>query len=59
MHSRKQLAIVIDEIIASENNVSLEESIVNDYKKLNEKCDSIICKIRNRKKQKDQQKSGE
>lgn len=54
MHSRKQLANVIDLCIvdvamAEEEQVIVKETIIEDYKRLNEKCDIIITKIKNRK----------
>ena len=39
------------EVIIPEKN---EEQITNDYKKLNDKCDKVITKIRNRKDKKQQ-----
>ena len=61
MHSRKQLANVIDQILTSEKE-QLEEvdaSTVDDYKKLNDKCDVVIGKIKKRKGKKTIQQSGE
>ncbi len=64
MHSRKQLANVIDEIITSEKEQleEVEGTIVEDYKRLNDKCDATIVKFKNRKgkkKKTTQQSSGE
>jgi hypothetical protein len=51
MHSRKRLANVIDQIIMSEqeNLEEVESTIVDDYKKLNEKCEATITNIKIRK----------
>lgn len=51
MHSRKQLATVIDTIITSEQEkvAEVEASTIDEYKKLNEKCDDVITKIKTRK----------
>lgn len=53
MSHRKQLATVIENIIFSEelDPKNVEESTINDYKSLNEKCDTIISKIKKRKEQ--------
>lgn len=37
---------------ASEDNEELDSQITNDYRKLKEKCDSVISKIRDRKEKK-------
>jgi hypothetical protein len=62
MHSRKQLASVIDQILTTTEQDKLEEvesSTVDDYKKLNDKCDVVIGKIKSRKGKKTIQQSGE
>ncbi len=61
MHSRKRLAKVIDQIIISEQEQleELETTTVDDYKKLNDKCDAVIGKIKNRKSKKTTKKSGD
>jgi hypothetical protein len=61
MHSRKQLANVIDQILTSEKEQleEVEASTVDDYKKLNDKCDAVIVKIKKRKGKKTIQQSGE
>lgn len=61
MHSRKQLATVIDQILTTEKEQleELETTTVDDYKKLNDKCDVVIGKIKNRKGKKKIQQSGE
>lgn len=60
--SRKQLAQVIDEIIDAEPNIEKEIApvVVEEYKKLNDKCDVVINKIKTRKrKKKNSNQSGE
>lgn len=64
MHSRKRLANVIDQILTSEKEQleEVESTIVDDYKKLNDKCDTTITNIKTRKSKKSKktiQKSGE
>lgn len=61
MHSRKRLAKVIDQILTTEQEQveELETTTVDDYKKLNEKCDAVIGKIKNRKGKKTSQQTGE
>ena len=61
MHSRKQLAKVIDQIITSEQEEvsEVETATIDEYKKLNEKCDTVITKIKNRKGKKNSQRSEE
>ena len=61
MHSRKRLANVIDQILTSEQEKldAVEVSTVEDYKKLNDKCDAVIVKIKKRKGKKTIQQSGE
>jgi hypothetical protein len=61
MHSRKRLANVIDQILTSEKEQleEVEASTVDDYKKLNDKCDEVICKIKKRKGKSNIQQSGE
>jgi len=61
MHSRKRLANVIDQILTSEQEKleTVEVSTVEDYKKLNDKCDAVIVKIKKRKGKKNIQQSGE
>lgn len=49
MRSQQQLAQVIDEILETEEEKDIDSSTVEDYKKLNEKCDVVIGKIKNRK----------
>lgn len=60
MHSRKQLALVIDRIIASElDSEMIESQTINEYQKLNDKCDNVIGKIKKRKKRKIKTVTGE
>ena len=62
MHSRKRLANVIDQILTDTEQKQVEEvdaATVDDYKKLNEKCDVVIGKIKSRKGKKTIQQSGE
>jgi hypothetical protein len=61
MHSRKRLASVIDQIITSEQEQvsEVEASTIDEYKKLNEKCDTVITKIKTRKGKKTTQQSEE
>lgn len=61
MHSRKRLAKVIDQIIVSEQEqvTEVEASTIDEYKKLNEKCDTVITKIKARKGKKNSQQSEE
>lgn len=55
MHARKQLAQVIDVVIATEEvEADVDPSTVEEYKKLNDKCDAVIGKIKSRKKSKKQ-----
>jgi hypothetical protein len=58
MHSRKQLANVIAEILTSEIEIDcdcINQSTVDEYRKLNDKCDAVIEKIRERKSKKSNQ----
>jgi len=59
MHSRKRLANVIDQIITTEKEQleEVESSIVEDYKKLNDKCEATIVKIKDRKGKKKSKKT--
>lgn len=58
MHARKRLAKVIEHIIQSEEE-QVDVSTVDDYKKLNDKCDVVIGKIKSRKGKKNIQQNGE
>lgn len=59
--SRKQLAQVINEVIDTESNIEkeIEPIVVEEYKKLNDKCDVVISKIKTRKRKKNSNQSGE
>lgn len=47
---RKQIITVIDKIIKSETETeAVTPTLVSEYEELNEKCDCVIAKIRNRK----------
>ena len=61
MHSRKQLANVIDQILTTEQEqvAEVEAATIDEYKKLNEKCDTVITKIKTRKGKKNSQQSEE
>jgi len=61
MHSRKRLANVIDQILTSEKEQleEVETTIVEDYKKLNDKCEATISHIKTRKSKKTKKTSGE
>jgi hypothetical protein len=51
---RKQITSVIDQIItaSSPEMEPVEPSIISDYKRLNDKCDTVIAKIKARKDKK-------
>ena len=51
MRSRKQLAEVID-IIVDTKEADIEPSTIDEYKQLNKKCDTVIEKIKTRKRKK-------
>jgi hypothetical protein len=61
MHARKRLANVIEQILTSEQErlEEVEVTTVDDYKKLNDKCDAVIGKIKSRKGKKTIQQIGE
>lgn len=61
MHARKRLANVIEQIVTSEKETlqEVETSTIDEYKKLNEKCDVVIDKIKTRKGKKTSQQAGE
>jgi hypothetical protein len=58
MHVRRQLAQVIDQILETEQE-EIEPSTVEDYKKLNDKCDVVISKVKGRKGKKTEHQVGE
>lgn len=53
---RRQLNVAIEEVFLDEqiNNDSVNKDTAADYEKLNAKCDTVISKIKNRKKNKNQ-----
>ncbi len=59
--SRKQLALVINEIIDTDTSIEqdIEPVVVEDYKRLSDKCDAVITKINKRKKRNKTQKTGD
>jgi hypothetical protein len=59
MQSQKQLASVIDQILTADSSAKLEESTVDEYKKLNDKCDQVIGKIKSRKDKKNNKQAGD
>lgn len=63
MSPRKQLAKIIDQIVEPETEIKIEAeldtSTVEEYKKLNRKCDVVIGKIKTRKSKKNNQQIGE
>lgn len=58
MHSRKQLAKVIEQVL-EQQDPEVESTTVEDYKQLNDKCDVVISKIKTRKGKKTIQQVGE
>lgn len=50
--SNRQLNAAIEDITIDENVVieEVSETTINDYEKLNNKCDNVISKIKTRKK---------
>jgi hypothetical protein len=46
--------LVIDQIVSSDEQTikEAESATINDYQKLNDKCDVVISKIKNRKSKK-------
>lgn len=57
MGRRRQLGAIIEIIVLDEDSIAVTEdlnniTIINDYKKLNIKCDSVISKIKDRKTKK-------
>lgn len=52
MHARKQLAQVIDKVLEADTDENVESTLVEEYKKLNGKCDDVISKIKIRKSKK-------
>ena len=59
MHARNQLAKVIDQILEQEQEeVEVESTTVDEYKKLNDKCDIVMSKVKSRKGRKTTQRVG-
>jgi len=58
---RKQLAAAITQLVDIDPEVKegIDNSTIEDYKKLNDKCDKVISKIKSRKGKKNSQQSGE
>lgn len=51
--SRKNIDAQISKIISEEEGpVPVEQKIINEYKELNDKCDTVISKIKKRKNSK-------
>jgi hypothetical protein len=59
MHARKQLATVIEQVLEQEMETDVDPSTVEEYKKLNDKCDIVISKIKGRKGKKTEQQVGD
>jgi hypothetical protein len=52
MHSRKQLAEVIDQIFEQDEEAAdIEQTTVEEYKKLDNKCSRILERAKKRKQQ--------
>lgn len=58
MRARKQLANVIEQVL-EQQDPEVESTTVEDYKKLNDKCDVVIDKIKSRKGKKTIQRVGD
>lgn len=50
--SRKTIDAHISKIFNEDNAVPVEPSIIDEYKELNDKCDTVITKIKKRKNSK-------
>lgn len=50
--SRKNIDANISKRLAEEDLISVESTIIDEYKELNEKCDTVITKIKKRKNSK-------
>lgn len=59
MHARKQLANVIEQVLEQDSDPDVDSSTLEEYKKLNDKCDVVISKIKVRKGKKTEQQVGE
>jgi len=51
MIKREKINKTLFELIGQEHNQPVEQYIIEDYEKLKNKCDEIIVKIKNRKKE--------
>lgn len=49
MDPHKQININLDQTLNDKEHSKIESEIIDDYKKLNEKCDTVINKIKTRK----------
>jgi hypothetical protein len=49
MAHRKQINANMDKLLSEETVAPIEPELIDEYKKLNEKCDSVITKIKTRK----------
>lgn len=54
MPRKAQTAIhdIVEEYVSNSENAEMDENSLENYKKLNEKCDVVISKIKDRKKNK-------
>jgi len=50
--SRKNIDANISKRLAEEDLLSVESTIIDEYKELNDKCDTVITKIKKRKNSK-------
>lgn len=50
--SRKNIDTQIGKMLTEENLISVESTIIEEYKELNDKCDTVITKIKKRKNSK-------
>ena len=50
--SRKNIDANISKLLAEEDLLSVESTIIDEYKELNDKCDTVITKIKKRKNSK-------
>jgi hypothetical protein len=50
--SRKNIDANISKRLAEEDLLSVESTIIEEYKELNDKCDTVITKIKKRKNSK-------
>jgi hypothetical protein len=50
--SRKNIDANISKMLTEEDSISVESTIIDEYKELNTKCDTVITKIKKRKNSK-------